>query len=59
MYCAMGGSFERSAGSRFSTQTRSMIAAFQLLRLGYKVSVLGCGFQGWASSGREVMEVAD
>lgn len=62
LYCSVGGTLDPATPSKNGLQTRSMIAAFQLLRLGHcNVHVLSGGYQGWAAGGREVwvMEPVD
>lgn len=53
LYCSQGGSLEPTEQSKSGQQTRSLIAAFQLLQAGYtNLQVLKGGFKEWESSGR-------
>ncbi|KAG2499594.1 hypothetical protein HYH03_002535 [Edaphochlamys debaryana] len=55
LYCNMGGSLEPTKNDRNGQQTRSMIAAYELVQAGFKaVHVLKGGFGEWNSNGREV-----
>lgn len=55
LYCSQGGSLEPTEQSKKGQQTRSLIAAYQLLQAGYtNIQVLKGGFKEWASSGRWV-----
>lgn len=55
VYCNLGGSLEPTDINRNGTQTRSMVAAYELIQAGFKnVSVLKGGYSEWVNNGREV-----
>ncbi len=55
LYCGQGGSLEPTEQSKTGQQTRSLIAAYQLLQAGYtNIQVLKGGFKEWSSAGRWV-----
>lgn len=52
IYCNIGGSLDPWANSEFGRQSRSLTAAYELYRAGYKkVSVLDGGMASWIKSG--------
>lgn len=52
LYCNIGGSLDRWANSEFGRQSRSLTAAYELYRAGYKkVSVLDGGMASWIKNG--------
>ena len=55
VYCNIGGTLEPVGPSKFGQQTRSLAAAYELLRSGYKnVQVLKGGFLDWKKAERDV-----
>lgn len=55
VYCSIGGSLDPSGPSEFGRQSRSLTAAYELIRAGYKkVSVLDGGMSGWMKSGQDI-----
>lgn len=55
VYCNIGGTLEPTGPSEFGQQSRSLAAAYELVRAGYKnVQVLKGGFQDWKRSEREI-----
>lgn len=60
LICNVGGSLEPTGPSRFGRQSRSLIAAYELMRAGWTdVQVLKGGFSGWASSERPIESDSD
>ena len=52
LYCNIGGSLEPWANSQFGRQSRSLTAAYELYRAGYKkVSVFDGGMASWIKNG--------
>lgn len=57
LYCALGGSLEATEGKR-ALQTRSLIAAYQLLSAGCKnLAIMRGGYAEWVSGGRDIAVV--
>ncbi|GBF94991.1 hypothetical protein Rsub_07492 [Raphidocelis subcapitata] len=55
LYCSQGGSLESGGGQRKGFQTRSLVAAYELVQRGFtSVSVMKGGFAEWSKSGRDV-----
>lgn len=55
LYCNIGGSLEPTGPSEFGQQSRSLSAAYELLRAGYgSIQILQGGMYEWKKSGREV-----
>jgi len=54
VYCNIGGTLEPWANSEFGRQSRSLTAAYELIRSGYtKVRVLDGGMATWIKNGEE------
>lgn len=54
LYCQIGGSLQPWASSEDGRQSRSLIAAYELLRAGYRsVAVVEGGYAEWEKQGRE------
>ena len=54
VYCNIGGTLEPWANSEFGRQSRSLTAAYELIRSGYtKVRVLDGGMATWIKDGEE------
>lgn len=53
VYCNIGGSLEPTGPSEFGRQSRSLTAAYELIRAGYKVQVLEGGLSQWVKEQRE------
>lgn len=56
LYCNIGGSLEPTGPSEFGQQSRSLTAAYELLRAGYNagsIQILQGGMYEWKRSGRE------
>lgn len=55
VYCNIGGTLEPTGPSEFGQQSRSLTAAYELLRAGYSdVQVLKGGLSGWKKAEREI-----
>ncbi|GLC59643.1 hypothetical protein PLESTB_001517300 [Pleodorina starrii] len=55
LYCNLGGSLEPTKNDRNGQQTRSMVAAYELIQGGFKnVSVLKGGYLDWVANDREI-----
>ncbi len=55
IYCNIGGTVSPTGPSEFGQQSRSLSAAYELLRAGYKnVQVLKGGMNEWLKSGRDI-----
>ena len=55
IYCNIGGTLDPVGPSEFGQQSRSLAAAYELIRAGYKnVQVLKGGYNDWRKSGREI-----
>ncbi|KAL4534462.1 hypothetical protein Ndes2526B_g05400 [Nannochloris sp. 'desiccata'] len=55
LYCNIGGTLDPTGPSEFGQQSRSLSAAYELLRAGYKnVQVLKGGYNEWKKSGRDI-----
>jgi rhodanese-related sulfurtransferase len=55
LYCNIGGTLDPTGPSEFGQQSRSLAAAYELLRAGYKnVQVLKGGYNDWRKSGRDI-----
>ncbi|GAB4815869.1 hypothetical protein N2152v2_002915 [Parachlorella kessleri] len=55
LVCNVGGTLDPTGPSKFGRQTRSLMAAFELIQAGWSnVQVLKGGFNEWAKSGRDV-----
>jgi len=53
--CGLGGVMEVTAGGSTAVQSRSLIAAYELLDAGYKrLRVLRDGMRGWNVDGRDI-----
>eukprot|EP00775_Hariotina_reticulata_P004642 gene4642-4894_t len=63
LYCSQGGVLEPNDNYRKGWQTRSMVAAYELLQagVGNSISVLRGGYTEWCNGGRdiEVMELVE
>jgi len=54
VYCNIGGSLEATGPSEYGRQSRSLTAAYELLKAGFKdVRVLDGGFYGWLKEDME------
>ncbi|PNH10969.1 Rhodanese-like domain-containing protein 14, chloroplastic [Tetrabaena socialis] len=55
VYCNLGGSLEQTKNDKNGQQTRSMIAAYELVQRGFKnVQVLKGGYFEWVANEREI-----
>lgn len=55
LYCNIGGTLEPTGPSEFGQQSRSLTAAYELLRAGYSnVKVLKGGFNDWKRAERDI-----
>jgi rhodanese-related sulfurtransferase len=55
LYCNIGGTLDPTGPSEFGQQSRSLSAAYELIRAGYKnVQVLKGGYNDWRKSGRDI-----
>ena len=55
IYCNIGGTLEPTGPSKFGQQSRSLTAAYELTRAGYKsVQVIKGGYAGWKKAEREI-----
>lgn len=55
IYCNMGGTIEPVGPSEFGQQSRSLTAAYELQRAGYRnVQVLKDGYSGWLKAERDI-----
>ncbi|GIL74771.1 hypothetical protein Vretifemale_4688, partial [Volvox reticuliferus] len=55
LYCNLGGSLEPTKNDKNGQQTRSMVAAYELVKGGFRnVSVLKGGYADWIAKDREI-----
>ncbi|KAK9829425.1 hypothetical protein WJX72_005776 [[Myrmecia] bisecta] len=58
LICTVGGTLEDTEATKNGRQSRSLMAAYELIQAGYRnVNVLRGGFNDWRKSGREVNEI--
>lgn len=60
LVCQIGGTLEKTAASKAGRQSRSLIAAYELTKAGFKnLQVLDGGMNGWAKADLPMYEITE